>query len=100
MPQSTLGEVLRFIHRICAAQGTCDLTDRELLERYAANQDESAFAFLVKRHGPMVFGISRRVLGDTHEAEDILQATFLVLARWIASIKRKQSVGSWLYAVA
>jgi RNA polymerase sigma factor (sigma-70 family) len=99
MSQSTLGEVLRVIHRIYAVQGTRDLTDRELVERYSANRDEAAFAALVKRHGPMVFGVARRLLGDSHEVEDVFQATFLVLVRQIGSIKRKQSVGSWLYGV-
>ena len=74
MPQSTLGEVLRVIHRMYALQGSSDLTDRELVERYMANQDETAFAALVKRHGPMVFGVSRRLLRDNHQAEDVFQA--------------------------
>src|SRR5881396_3824151 len=97
MAQSALGEIVRFLHKVCAAQGNCDLTDRELLERFLSGRDESAFSFLVRRHGPMVFGVGRRVLGDCHEAEDVFQATFLVFVRRIASIKRKQSVGSWLY---
>ena len=48
----------------------------------------------------MVFGVSRRLLGDLHQAEDVFQATFLVLVRRVGSIKRKRSVGSWLYGVA
>src|SRR5438132_1901452 len=100
MPQSPLGEVLRVIHRLYAVEATSDLTDRELVQRYAASRDETAFAALVKRHGPMVFGVSRRLLGDSHQAEDVFQATFLVLAQRIGSIKRRQSVASWLYGVA
>src|SRR4029077_5390591 len=52
------------------------------------------------RHGPMVLGVCRRILGDSHEAEDVFQATFLVLVRRTRSIRRKESVGSWLYGVA
>jgi RNA polymerase sigma factor (sigma-70 family) len=100
MAQSALGEVLRFIHTACAMQGTCDLTDRELLERFLSNRDESAFTFLVRRHGPTILGVCRRLLGDAHEAEDVFQATFLVLVRRARYIRRKESVGSWLYGVA
>jgi RNA polymerase sigma factor (sigma-70 family) len=99
MAQATLGEVLQIIRWVCAGEA-CELPDRELLERYAAHKDGDAFAHLVKRHGPMVFGVSRRLLGDTHEVEDVFQATFLVLVRRIGSIRRRQSVGSWLYGVA
>src|SRR5947209_6814088 len=100
MAQSSFGDILRHIHRMCAAQGTCDLTDRQLVERYLASQDESAITFLVRRHGPMVFGVCRRLLGDCHEAEDVFQATFLVLVRRISSIRRLESLASWLYGVA
>ena len=72
----------------------------ELLERFLSRRDESAFTFLVRRHGPMVLGVCRRILGDPHEAEDVFQATFLVLVRRTRSIRRKESVGSWLYGVA
>jgi RNA polymerase sigma factor (sigma-70 family) len=100
MPKSALGEVVRYLHRVCAAQVACDLTDRELLERYLASHDETAFSFLVRRHGPMLFQMCRRVLGNAHEAEDVLQAAFLVLARRASSIRRGPSLGSWLYGVA
>src|ERR1700692_1913562 len=100
MPQSGLGEVLRFLQKACALQGTCDLSDRELLERFLSHRDEGAFTFLVRRHGPMIFGVCQRLLGDSHDAEDALQAAFLVLVRQTRSIRRKESVGSWLYGVA
>lgn len=75
-------------------------TDRNLLERFAAQHDETAFAGLMKRYGPMVWTVCRRVLGDDHDAEDAFQATFLILSRKAGSIRRRASVGSWLHGVA
>src|SRR5262249_2228457 len=61
-------------------------SDKHLLARFVAARDEAAFAALVRRHGPMVLGACQRVLHDLHDAEDALQATFLVLARKAASL--------------
>ena len=77
-----------------------ELSDRQLLERFLAHRDERAFEVLVRRYGPMVFGVSLRVLGDVQEAEDAFQATFLVLVRRAASIGRPELLGNWLYGVA
>ena len=71
-----------------------------MLERFATDGEEEAFQALVERHGPLVLGVCRRVLGDEHEAEDAFQATFLVLARCAGSIRKSHSVASWLYGVA
>src|SRR5262249_61143919 len=76
------------------------LRDAELLERSAAAREEAALELLAWRHGPMVLGVCRRVLGDAHEAEDAFQATFLVLARKAASAARCRAAGGWLYTVA
>src|SRR5438093_7143421 len=76
------------------------LTDQQLLERFLARKDEAAFAALVRRHGPMILSLCRRVLHHVQDAEDVFQATFLLLARKAASIRKQESVGSWLYGVA
>ena len=76
------------------------LSDRQLLARFVAARDETAFAALVRRHGPMVLGACRRVLRDYHDAEDAWQATFLVLARKAGALERPAALGPWLYGVA
>jgi RNA polymerase sigma factor (sigma-70 family) len=80
------------------------LGDAELLGRYVAGRRdeaaEAAFAALVERHGPMVLGVCRRVLGDRHAAEDAFQATFLVLARKAGAIARRERLANWLHGVA
>ncbi|MDR3621901.1 MAG: sigma-70 family RNA polymerase sigma factor [Paludisphaera borealis] len=79
------------------------LSDGALLDRFQARHvagAEAAFAELVKRHGPMVFGACRRILTDPHLAEDALQATFLVLARRAGSVRNRETLGGWLHRVA
>jgi RNA polymerase sigma factor (sigma-70 family) len=86
--------------RKAAAQGTGDLPDAELVRRFGEQHDAAAFTALVQRHGPLVLGVCRRVLHHHHDAEDAFQATFLVLARCTAKIRKGQAVGSWLHGVA
>src|SRR6516225_6418176 len=76
------------------------LTDGQLLERFVACRDEVVFEALVERHGTMVLQICRGMLGNSHDAEDVFQATFLVLVRRAGSIRKRDSVASWLFGVA
>ena len=92
MPARPLLAVLRL-----AADGP---SDRDLLGRFARDRDEDAFAELVRRHGPMVLAVGRRVTGSAEDAEDAFQAAFLVLARRAGQVAKPDLLGNWLYGVA
>src|SRR5712692_3679149 len=100
MSNAQAGIALQHIRELAARHHLAQAPDGQLLERFAAQREEEAFAALVQRHGAMVLAVCRRVLGDAHAAEDAFQATFLVLARKAASVRNKESLGSWLYGVA
>src|SRR5262249_48779296 len=100
MSTGALATALRHTRNLAGARPAGGLTDRQLLEHFAGQGEEAAFAALVERHGPMVLGVCRRLLGNLHDAEDAFQATFLVLARRAGSIHRRESLGGWLYVVA
>jgi RNA polymerase sigma factor (sigma-70 family) len=91
--------VLRQLRRVVLARDA-ELTDAQLLDCFIARREENAFAALVRRHGPMVLSVCRRVLRNVHDAEDAFQATFLVLVRKAASVVPRRLVGNWLYGVA
>jgi RNA polymerase sigma factor (sigma-70 family) len=99
MAVSQASKVVHSIRTIALHQwdGT---TDGNLLDLYARQKDEAAFEALVRRHGRMVLGVCRRILGNGHDAEDAFQATFLVLVRKAATIRPSGMVGNWLYGVA
>jgi RNA polymerase sigma factor (sigma-70 family) len=98
MTNGRTGPLLRQLRQLAAdASGE---TDSELLAQFVSEQEEAAFEALVRRHGPMVLRVGRRVLSNPHDADDVFQATFLTLARRAASIRKQQSVAAWLYGVA
>jgi RNA polymerase sigma factor (sigma-70 family) len=74
--------------------------DDQLLACFVADRDEDAFAALVRRHGPMVWGVCRRLLGYHHDAEDAFQAVFLILAQKAITVRPQAALGPWLYGVA
>jgi RNA polymerase sigma factor (sigma-70 family) len=74
--------------------------DEELLALFVAQRDEAAFAALVRRHGPTVWAVCRRLLTHRQDAEDAFQATFLILACKAASIERRALLANWLFGVA
>jgi RNA polymerase sigma factor (sigma-70 family) len=97
MAKAALHAVLR---RLVSAEARSGPPDRQLVERFVAHQDEAAFAALVERHGAMVLAVARNVLHHRQDAEDVLQATFLVLARRAGSVRQRGAAGSWLHGVA
>src|SRR5262245_39483591 len=92
--------LLRHIQILAAARGSEELPDDELVRRFVTRRDGAAFEALVRRHGALVLGICRRVLRREQDAEDAFQATFLILARKAGSLRKLQSVGSWLHGIA
>jgi RNA polymerase sigma factor (sigma-70 family) len=100
MVQATLGDVLQYLRITCDTSQAADLTDGDLIERFLVQRQDWAFAVLMQRHGPMVLGVCRRVLGDADGADDCFQATFVILVRRAAAIKKKASLGPWLHGVA
>src|SRR5262245_24772517 len=99
MSINRMRNVLQHLRRSSLA-GSESAGDGELLESFLLSGDEASLQALMRRHGPMVLGVCRRVLRDAHDAEDAFQATFLVLVRKGNSLRQKSLVGNWLYGVA
>jgi RNA polymerase sigma factor (sigma-70 family) len=93
-------QILRHLRRAVLLRDGAGLTDAQLLERFLTHRDGAAVEALVRRHGPMVMGVCRRVLVNRHDAEDAFQATFLVLVKKAAAIAARELLANWLYGVA
>ena len=102
MPRGQSQVVPKPLRELLDTGSMAGTTDGQLVERFAASRDsggEAAFAALVSRHGPMVMGVSRHLVGDPHAADDVFQAVFLVLARRARSIRQPELLGPWLHGV-
>jgi RNA polymerase sigma factor (sigma-70 family) len=99
MSQGQRSTLLAYLRRLVGTAAT-DGSDAELLERFARQREEAAFEALLRRHGPLVWSVCRRVLAEEHAAEDAFQATFLVLVRKARSVSKQASIRSWLHGVA
>jgi RNA polymerase sigma factor (sigma-70 family) len=100
MANSPVSRVIQQLRgALLAREGGC-LTDGQLLECFVSRREEAAFEALVRRLGPMVLGVCRRLLRNHHDAEDAFQATFLVLVRKAAAVVPREMIANWLYGVA
>src|SRR5438309_7350788 len=100
MATSPMTRVIKHLRRTALLQDGAGQTDGQLLVWFIERRDEVSFEALVRRHGPMVWGVCRRLLRNHHDAEDAFQATFLVLVRKAASVLPREMVANWLYGVA
>src|ERR671929_172825 len=89
MAAGQLSGVVRQLRRAALLQDGGGMTDGQLLDRFLTQRDEAAFEALLRRHGPMVLGVCRRVLRNPQDAEDAFQATFLVLVRKASTVRAR-----------
>jgi RNA polymerase sigma factor (sigma-70 family) len=100
MPSSQANLLLNYIRNVAGVENALNVPDRELLKRFTTQGDEAAFAALIRRHGSMVLRLCLRILPNQQDAEDVFQATFLVLSQKAASLRPRESLGSWLFTVS
>jgi RNA polymerase sigma factor (sigma-70 family) len=100
MATSPMSEALQHLRRTMLQRDAALCSDAELLSSFLHQRNEAALAALIQRHGPMVWGVCRRILRNYHDAEDAFQATFLVLVRKARSIVPREMAANWLYGVA
>src|SRR5258708_1580519 len=100
MASGPFANILRQVRTFALTEDAARQEDARLLDRFLSQHDEAAFEAIVRRHGPMVLGVCRRLLPDSCDAEDAFQATFLVLLRKAPSLGRRERVAPWLYGVA
>ena len=100
MSEPALTSVLHYLRCLAETSDDRRQSDRQLLERFQHQHDESAFTVLMRRHGRLVLSAIRRVLTEEADVEDAFQATFLVLLRKAPSVRWQASMGSWLFGVA
>jgi RNA polymerase sigma factor (sigma-70 family) len=100
MADRHLQTLVRHIRHLAGDLSDAEQSDGVLLNRFLALRDEAAFALLVERHGPMIRGVCRRLLGKSADVDDAFQATFLILISKARSIRKAESLASWLHGVA
>src|SRR5262249_22600032 len=96
MADRSIAVVLRRVHNLAGVKNAERCTDAQLLARLVKQRDAHAFEALLRRHGPLVWRVCRRLLANRQSAEDAFQATFLVLARRAGTIRKPDSLASWL----
>jgi RNA polymerase sigma factor (sigma-70 family) len=100
VPANQLTKVIQSLRRSMLLHDSAGLSDGQLLDYFINRREETAFEAIVRRHGPMVMGVCRRILRNPDDVEDAFQATFLVLVRKARSIASRGLLGNWLYGVA
>ena len=94
MMTKTLNPVIDQLRRIVFLRDGIGLPDERLLKSFVCHNDEAAFEILVRRHGPMVLGVCRRLLRNRHDAEDAFQATFIILVHKAGSIRPREMIAN------
>src|SRR5215510_9034180 len=100
MATANLSDFLRRLTQGMTAEALGEQSDRQLVAEFLARHDGAVFEALVRRHGPMVYRVCWRVLQQTEDTEDAFQATFLLLAQKLRSVRKHDSLASWLHGVA